>query len=178
MTTDGEDGDLVARFCARGDEGAFRALHSRHSPAVFALLRRLVGGEAQDALQETWMRAARRMHAFRRESSLRTWLVGIALNTAREMWRERVPSGELDPDRRRAGGLGSEDALDLQQAVAALPPGYRSVLLLHDSWGYTHAEIGAFLDVDEGTSKSQLAHARAAVRRRLAGRATARTGGA
>jgi len=172
------DRELVERFCAGGDEAAFRSLHARHSPAVYALLRRLVGPDAEDILQETWMRAARRMPTFRGESAVRTWLFAIALNTAREIWRERVRSGELDTDRRQAGGLGSEDALDLQQAVAALPPGYRAVLLLHDSWGYTHAEIGAFLDVDEGTSKSQLTHARAAVRRRLAGRATARTGGA
>lgn len=61
--------------------------------------------------------------------------------------------------------------------MGALAPGYRAVLLLHDSWGYTHAEVGALLGVDEGTSKSQLAHARAAVRRRLAGHAAAPTGG-
>ena len=171
------DRELVERFCAGGDEAAFRSLYARHSPAVYALLRRLVGPDAEDTLQETWMRAARRLSTFRGESAVRTWLFAIALNAAREVWRGRDPSGPPEPDDPRGSGPGTEAALDLQQAVSALPPGYRAVLLLHDSWGYTHAEIGAFLDVEEGTSKSQLAHARAAVRRRLAGRATARTGG-
>ena len=174
-TTSDGDLDLVRRFCAAGDETAFRALHARHSPAVYALLRRLVGPEAEDALQETWMRAARRLHGFRGDSAVRTWLFAIALNAAREVWRDRDPAGVPQPEPRQAPGR--ESALDLEQAVGALAPGYRAVLLLHDSWGYTHAEVGALLGVDEGTSKSQLAHARAAVRRRLAGHAAAQTGG-
>ena len=174
-TAEDGDVDLVRRFCAAGDEIAFRALHARHSPAVFALLRRLVGPEAEDALQETWMRAARRMTGFRGKSALRTWLFAIALNTAREIWRDRGDAATAVPPELAAPAR--EPALDLEQAVAALPPGYRAVLLLHDSWGYTHAEVAALLGVEEGTSKSQLAHARAAVRRRLAGRAPALSGG-
>lgn len=169
------DSDLVRRFCATGDEGAFRALHARHSPAVFALLRRLVGPDAEDALQETWMRAARRMAGFRGDAALRTWLFAIAINAAREIWRDRG-TAEGAP-LMEVAAPGREPALDLEQAVAALPPGYRAVLLLHDSWGYTHGEVAALLGVEEGTSKSQLAHARAAVRRRLAGRAPALSGG-
>ena len=168
-----DDRDLAARFCASGDEAAFRALYARHAPAVYALLRRLVGDDAEDALQETWMRAARRLHAFRGESALRTWVIGIAMNAAREIWRGREPKSTEEPE--RPGHPRADDALDLQHAVAALPEGYRAVLLLHDSWGYTHAEVGALLGVDEGTSKSQLAHARAAVRRRL-GRGPRRAG--
>ena len=86
-------------------------------------------------------------------------------------WRRRDAPFVPEQDEPRAAGPGAEAALDLQQAVAALAPGYRAVLLLHDSWGYTHAEVGALLGVDEGTSKAS-AHARSAVRRRLAGRAT------
>jgi RNA polymerase sigma-70 factor (ECF subfamily) len=170
-----DDRALAARFHEHGDEDAFRALHARHAPALYALLRRLVGPAAEDALQETWLRAARRLGTFRGESALRTWLFGIALNAAREIWRDRGPAEEALAD--VAGrGSGAESALDLEQAVGALPPGYRAVLLLHDAWGYTHAEVGALIGVDEGTSKSQLAHARAAVRRRLAGGGLARTG--
>jgi RNA polymerase sigma-70 factor (ECF subfamily) len=169
------DLDLARRFAASGDEGAFRALYTRHSPAVYALLRRLVGPDAEDALQETWMRAARRMDGFRGDSAVRTWLFAIALNAAREVWRGRESTGMPAPEPHT--GPGRESALDLETAVAALAPGYRAVLLLHDAWGYTHAEVGTLLGVDEGTSKSQLAHARAAVRRRLAGRALPETGG-
>ena len=170
-----DDLALARRFAASGDEAAFRALYARHSPAVYALLRRLIGPDADDALQETWMRAARRLGGFRGDSAVRTWLFAIALNTAREVWRGREPAGAPGPEART--GPVRESALDLHAAVAALAPGYRAVLLLHDAWGYTHAEVGTLLGVDEGTSKSQLAHARAAVRRRLAGRARAETGG-
>lgn len=173
-----DDAELVARFCAAADEAAFRALYARHSPALYALLRRLAGASAEDALQETWMRAARRLGTFRGESALRTWLFGIAVNAARETWRGREPAGADMAEVSAGGRPGTDVALDLHRAVAALPHGYRAVLLLHDSWGYTHAEVGALLGVDEGTSKSQLAHARAAVRRRLAGGRLARTGGA
>ncbi len=169
VDVEGDDA-LVRRFRASADERAFRLLYARHSPAVYALLRRLVGPAAEDALQETWMRAARRLGDFRGESALRTWLFGIALNAAREIWRGREPPVEEPEEVAAAGsGAGAEVSLDLRDAIDALPQGYRAVLLLHDGWGYTHAEVGALLGVDEGTSKSQLARARAAVRRLLAG---------
>jgi RNA polymerase sigma-70 factor (ECF subfamily) len=62
------------------------------------------------------------------------------------------------------------ERLDLARAVAQLPTGYRTVLLLHDIEGHTHDEIGKFLGIDPGTSKSQLFHARRAVRALLSGR--------
>jgi RNA polymerase sigma-70 factor (ECF subfamily) len=62
------------------------------------------------------------------------------------------------------------DRVDLERAIAALPPGYREVLVLHDVEGYTHAEIGTLLGLDAGTSKSQLARARQAMRSALTAR--------
>lgn len=172
------DADLVARFRDSGDEAAFRALYARHAPALYAFLRRLAGAAAEDALQETWLRAARRLGTFRGDSALRTWLFGIALNAARETWRGRDAYPDPGPEEGVGPAPAAEASLDLRRAVDALPPGYRAVLLLHDAWGYTHAEVGALLGVDEGTSKSQLAHARAKVRQRLAGGRLERTGGA
>ncbi len=61
----------------------------------------------------------------------------------------------------------SSAAIDLERALASLPPGARTVVILHDVEGYTHREIGMALDIDEGTSKSQLSRGRAALRRRL-----------
>ena len=79
---------LAERVMAGGDEAAFRELYRRHSPALYGLLLRLLGGreaEAQDLLQEVWIRAADRLASFRWQSSLRTWLCGIAVNCAREL---------------------------------------------------------------------------------------------
>ena len=69
-----------------GDEGAFRALYRRHNPKVYRFVLRMVGGdtaEAEDIMQETWLRAARALERFRWQSALSSWLSGIALNRVR-----------------------------------------------------------------------------------------------
>jgi len=169
-----DDRLLAAAFIERRDERAFRALYGRHSPALYGLLRRIVGGsEAQDVLQETWLRAVRGLSGFRWEGALRTWLTGIALNCARELRRAQGPPRAAAPEPGpRLPSLGQR--IDLERAVDGLAEGYRTVLFLHDSQGYTHAEIAALLGVDEGTSKSQLSRARRAVRESLRGDAEPR----
>jgi RNA polymerase sigma-70 factor (ECF subfamily) len=72
----------------------------------------------------------------------------------------------LDDDARSVPA--AEMAIDIERAVASLPPGYRTVLVLHDIEGYTHDQIASLIGVDVGTSKSQLSRARRALRRRLA----------
>jgi RNA polymerase sigma-70 factor (ECF subfamily) len=129
---------------------------------------RLLGGiehDADDVVQDTWLKAVSALPRFRWESSFRTWLVGIGLNQARDTLRKRARSGRsalapqpgVSPPR-------SEDRLDLERAIARLPDGYRTVLILHDVEGYTHPEIGERLEIAVGTSRSQLFHARRALR--------------
>lgn len=60
-----------------------------------------------------------------------------------------------------------DDGLDLREAIAALPDGYRAALVLHDVEGYTHDDVASLLGIDVGTSKSQLARARRSLRRWL-----------
>jgi RNA polymerase sigma-70 factor (ECF subfamily) len=180
-----EPGDraLVADFLARRDEAAFRRLYAAHAPRLFLFLLRLSGGrrsEAEELLQETWVRAAERLGSFRWESKLATWLHGIAWNARREAFRARGPiEAPLAEESVAAlpgtsGGPG-EARLDLERALRDLPEGYREVLLLHDVEGYTHEEIGVLLGISPGTSKSQLSRGRALLRRRLSGSAD-RTG--
>jgi RNA polymerase sigma-70 factor (ECF subfamily) len=180
-----EAGDraLVEDFLARRDEAAFRRLYAAHAPRLFLFLLRLSGGrraEAEELLQETWIRAAERLGSFRWESKLATWLHGIAWNIRREAFRARGPVEAPLPEEPAAalpgssGGAG-EARLDLERALRDLPEGYREILLLHDVEGYTHEEIGALLGISSGTSKSQLSRARALLRRRLSGSA-GRTG--
>jgi RNA polymerase sigma-70 factor (ECF subfamily) len=165
------DAALVAAVVADGDEARFRALYRRHSPALYRLALRLAGGDAaaaDDALQESWIRAARRLASFRGDSAFRTWLSGFLVNCCREARRESArraeePLGSVEPARSRGDSL----RLDLERAIASLPPSYRDVLVLHDVEGYTHEEIGRLLDVEPGTSKSQLSRARRALRAAL-----------
>lgn len=160
-----------------GDELAFRQLYRRHTPRLHQFVLRMVGGreaDAEDAVQDTWLKATERLGSFRWESSFGTWLCAIGLNVVREQARRRSRRPEVSwPDRHdppQAARLDLVDPVDLERAVRSLPDGYRAVLVLHDIEGYTHEEIGAALGIAAGTSKSQLFWARQAVRAALGGR--------
>ncbi len=168
---------LVAAFLESADEGAFRRLYAAHTPRLYLSLLRLTGGreaEAEELLQETWIRAAAALPDFRWQSALRTWLYGIAINAWREAARARRDAGtclesiaEELPAARPIADAGA-GRLDLDRAVRRLPEGYREVLVLHDVEGYTHEEIASLLAISPGTSKSQLSRARSCLRRWLA----------
>ena len=172
MTDQRSDRELAELVVGQGDEEAFRALYRRHSPKVYQFVLRLVGGdaaEAEDVMQETWLRVARALDRFRWESALSSWITGIALNRVRELARKRkrslvevgggweLPVAAPDSGRR----------IDLERALELLSPGFRTVLVLHDVEGFTHREIGERLGITDGTSKSQLHGARKAMRRLL-----------
>jgi RNA polymerase sigma-70 factor (ECF subfamily) len=165
---------LVERFLETRSEEAFRSLYRRHAGRLYAIACRMLGGAdrgADDAIQETWLRAVRGLGAFRRESALSTWLCGILLNRCREVLRERsrTRAEELDtiPEPPAPVRPGGPEAIDLSRAVESLADGYREVLVLHDVEGYTHEEIARLLEIEPGTSKSQLSKAREALRRVL-----------
>jgi RNA polymerase sigma-70 factor (ECF subfamily) len=167
------DRDLAARFLRYQDEEAFRLLFRRHTPRLCALARRLMAGrttDAEDVVQDAWQRAAGRLESFEWRSALSTWLSGFVINCARERLRARpLVDGDAaaDLDRLPAVGRSPAASVDLERAIAALPDGYREVLVLHDVEGMTHDEIAGHLGIAAGTSKSQLFHARRAVRARL-----------
>jgi RNA polymerase sigma-70 factor (ECF subfamily) len=170
-----DDRSLVEAVVAGGDERAFSILYARHTPALYGLALRLSGGhhaDAQDLVHDAWIRAVERAAQFQWRSAFRSWLCGIVVN----LWREaaRVRRREADPPVPPPGTedvrlAQTPDRVTLEHAVRGLPPGYREVLVLHDIEGYTHEEIGRLLDIEPGTSKSQLARARASVRRVLGG---------
>jgi RNA polymerase sigma-70 factor, ECF subfamily len=161
---------LVERFLRARSDDAFRALYRAHTPALYALALRLTGGdqgEAEDLVQESWVRAVRALPSFRAQSALRSWLCGLLVNVRRE--RMRADWRTVDaPDIEATTDTGSpDDALDLERAISALPDGARDVFVLHDVYGYTHREIGEMLGIVEGTSKSQLTRARTLLRSSL-----------
>lgn len=168
-TDDVTDRHLVSKFLRTRDEASFRSLHRLHSPMLYRVALRLLARPelAEDVLQETWIRAVRLLPRFRWESQLRTWLAGIAIRCCHEVRRTATAvDSEAAPWPARATA-GDGLRLDLERAVATLAPGRREILLLHDVEGFTHAEIATMLDIDEGTSKSQLSRARQQMRRLL-----------
>jgi RNA polymerase sigma-70 factor (ECF subfamily) len=163
------DVELVRVVRRDRSEAAFGALYDRHTPRALQTAWRLLGGDAhgaEDVVQEAWVRAIASLDAWNQSESFGAWLRGIAAHVAiDQLRRERriTFTNEIDA----AAPEHSVEHIDLESAIAALPPGYRAVLVLHDVEGFTHDEIGERLGVTAGTSKGQLFKARRAVRARL-----------
>ncbi len=178
-----EDGDLaLARSASAGDVAAFEALYRRHLGRVHGVIVRLVGGHgarAEDLTQEAFVRAWQALPAYRFESAFGTWLHRLAVNTALMELRSRRSRPAFrtssDPDEDALDNIGSIDSaghvtalsLDLERAVATLPPRARAVLVLHDVEGWKHQEIATELGIAVGSSKAQLHRARGLLRTRL-----------
>ncbi|MFH1679858.1 MAG: sigma-70 family RNA polymerase sigma factor [Candidatus Eisenbacteria bacterium] len=169
------DRDLADAVFGHGDETAFRALYRRHTPRLYRFVLRFAGGheaDAEDVVQETWMRACRGLERFRWDSAFSTWLLAIGRRAAVDLLRKRsaeagAPEGEAAGPIQRAAPL--QERIDLEGAIARLPDGYRQVFLLHDVEGMKHREIAELLGISDGTSKSQLSRARGLLRVYLAG---------
>lgn len=184
-----ETGELLEadaiRLAQQGDAAAFERLYQLHSRRVYALCLRMVGNtaEAEDLAQEAFLQLFRKIHTFRGESAFSTWLHRLAVNVVLMKLRKKtVPETSLEettePDeetggpRRDIGGpdvllSGSIDRVNLERAVQQLPPGYKTVFVLHDIQGYEHNEIAEIMGCSIGNSKSQLHKARMRLRELL-----------
>lgn len=176
-----EDADhSLVRSAARGDVPAFEALYRRHLGRVHGVIARLVGGasaRAEDLTQEAFVRAWQALPGYRFESAFSTWLHRLAVNTALMELRSRRSRPLADDDEDAIDRLGTPDSaghatalsMDLERAVATLPPRARAVLVLHDVEGWKHEEIANELGMAVGSSKAQLHRARGLLRTRLGG---------
>jgi RNA polymerase sigma-70 factor (ECF subfamily) len=163
------DRELVATVVERGDEAAFRILYCRHTPRLYRTALRIAGGdaaEAEEIAHDTWIRAVSGFGGFEWRAQLSTWLVSIAVNCARERRRAdgMVEALEVEPPAPDRELEGTPARIDVERALAQLPPRYREVVVLHELEGYTHDEIAELLGIEPGTSKSQLHHARRRLR--------------
>jgi RNA polymerase sigma-70 factor (ECF subfamily) len=166
--------ELLAR-CRRGDRRALEELvHLTHRRA-YALAYRLVGDryEAEDVVQEAYLRMFRGLPGFREEARFETWMHRIVVNTALNGLRRRGRFGELMkdevmdlpvPDRAEQQAV-QRDALE--RGLATLPAGQRTVLVLKDVYGLSCREIGHELGIEEGAVKVRLHRARKRLRERL-----------
>lgn len=163
------DEALVHAVRHRRSEAAFALLYDRHTPRAFQTAWRLVGGdphEAEDVVQEAWLRAVSTLDSWSRQSEFGAWLRGITAHIAIDVVR-RQSRVSLDADADGAVDESPLEWMDMESAILSLAPGYRAVLVLHDIEGFTHEEIGERLGISAGTSKGQLFKARRAVRARL-----------
>ena len=172
-----EDGDLV-KAARQGDRAAFETLYTRHRNRVFALVWRLCGGDhglAEDLLQEAFVRAWQKLDSFRGDSRFATWLHRLTVNVAlsdrrirvRRLERETALEGAAERTASGAQDVYAGTNMDLEQAISRLPERARTVLVLFDVEGYSHAEIAELAGMAVGSSKAQLHRARKLVREEL-----------
>jgi RNA polymerase sigma-70 factor (ECF subfamily) len=169
--------DLVRRALS-GDVAAFEQLYRENERRVFALCLRMSqdASLAEELTQDVFIRAWRKLDSFRGDSAFSSWLYPIAVNTALSERRARhrrtsrvfttddLTAFEKAPEKTRAG---PEARFDLEAALRELPPGARSVFVLHDVEGLRHQEIAEKMGIAVGTSKAQLHRARALMREAL-----------
>jgi len=185
------DAELVER-ARQGDAAAFGELVDRHRSAVYRAALAALGSptDAEDAAQDAFFTAYRRLSSFRGESSFKTWLLTIAWHQAINQRRGLVrwwklvvspraanegadhaelesldyPSGDRSPEQ----ALGDERLRrDIERAIRALPPKLRDPLLLAQSGDHKYEEIGAMLNAPVGTIKWRVSEARRVVKQRL-----------
>src|SRR6202008_3511172 len=160
VPADREGERMLARLAASGDDAAFEQIYRTHAARVFALCLRMSGSRqrAEELTQDVFVHVWQRLSTWRGESTLSSWIYRLTVNLVLSNVRgeKRRQSHEL-PDEHKAdmgqgtggGGIGAvegrrtspHDAIDLERAIAELPPGARTVFVLHDVEGYQHNEI-------------------------------------
>ncbi len=168
-----QDEYALVEGCRRQDRVVQRLLYERYAGKLFVVCKRYVkdDDEAEDALQDAFVKIFRHIDTFRFECPLEAWLKRIVINTALKFLRKQKPWETMSNDsmdvQEIASVLPQADeslpALNYQyllKLVQELPPGCRMVFNLYAIEGYNHPEIAKMLDIAEGTSKSQYARAR------------------
>jgi RNA polymerase sigma-70 factor (ECF subfamily) len=173
------------RHAQAGDAAAFEFLYQLHGRRVYALCLRMVSNpaDAEDLAQEAFLQLFRKISTFRGESAFSTWLHRMTVNVVLMRLRKKsLPTDSLEetiepdaensapkrdvgaPDLRLSGAV---DRVNLERSIEKLPPGYRTVFVLHDVQGYEHNEIADIMGCSVGNSKSQLHKARTRLRELL-----------
>ena len=173
------DEELMVRVAA-GNRDAMDPLVRRYASPLLTFIRRMIGNwhRGEELFQEVFLDVWRHRRRYEYPRPFRAWLFGIAVNKCRADFRQYSPAAALDIDEPQAGptaggsspveaAIASETATLVAQAVATLPPGQRAVLVLRVWNGQGYAEIAATLGLTESTTRSQMFHAVAAIRRHL-----------
>ena len=170
-----DEHDVVAR-ARRGERSAFEELFRSHRDRVYGLAIRLTSDTelAEDVVLEAFSAAFTQLPAFRGDSRFSTWVCAIALNCARQAIRTHsrrrdrfeMPGPEMRPSLSEDPAL-LEEGIDLERAIAGLPPRAREALILRHVYGLSCDETAAAMNVTTGTVKSQTSRACALLKERL-----------
>ncbi len=171
-----EDAELAAR-CRAGDLTGYERLYQLHGARMKNVARNLLGNpiDAEDAVQETFLKVQRSVASFRGQSSFVTWTYRILINTCYDARRSRVRKKEVANDdsedsprpEPRAPGAHPSLRMALERALATLTKHQRDVFLLYEVEGFHHAEIAGMLEITETASKNTLFQAKRNLRQVL-----------
>ena len=169
---DGEPSDArLVSDAARGSPGALAALYSRYAKQLLAIAYRLLQTrqDAEDVVHDVFVGLPEALRRYDERGSLGSWLRKVTARVALMRLREQSarPVVELDDRRLPANAKAPENALTIEQALRALSPNLRAVLVLKEIEGFTHAEIAAMLDISIGASEVRLHRALLAMRAHL-----------
>ena len=167
--------DDLINGCLAGDRRMQELLYQRFSPKMYAVCLRYASNadDAQDLLQEGFIKVYRNLGKFRKEGSFEGWMRRVFVNTAIEHYRKKVNLNSISDREEQTIADNSLNVLDqlgeqdIIQLVQELAPGYRSVFNMYVIEGYSHKEIGEIMGISEGTSKSQLARAKAILQKKV-----------
>jgi RNA polymerase sigma-70 factor, ECF subfamily len=172
----GEDAAL-ARACQSGDLRAYERLYAMHGARMKNLARNVLGSasDAEDAVQETFLKVQRSIASFRGQASFITWTYRILINTCYDARRSRLRKREVANDdseetprlEPRAPGAHPSLRMALEHALAKLTKHQRDVFLLYEVEGFRHAEISSMLEITETASKNTLFQAKKNLRQML-----------
>ncbi|MEP7080299.1 MAG: RNA polymerase sigma factor [Ginsengibacter sp.] len=166
------ESDLI-KGCIDGDRQMQQLLYNRFSPKMYGVCLRYAGNveDANDILQEGFIKVFKNLGKFRSEGSFEGWVRRIFINSAIEQYRKKVKLynvSEVYENTVEDKSLSALDILatkDVMSIVNELSPGYKAVFNLHVVEGYSHNEIAKLLGINEGTSKSQLARAKGVLKK-------------
>lgn len=164
------DTEIIAG-CLKNDRGAQKALYDQYKTRMYTLSYRITGNfdDANDVLQEGFLQVFRKLHTFKGESKLGSWIHTIMARTAIDKIKHRIFFEDVEKiDTSSLIDWGNSiDTDHLEKAIADLPEGYRSIFTLYEIEGFKHREIAELLEISENTSKSQLFKAKKILRKKL-----------
>lgn len=161
---------------ASGDTDAFELVYRAYGAEVYAVCLRMVGDtlEAQELVQDVFVRAWERRESFRGESAYGTWLHRLAVNVVLERFRSdkrrnlRVTlESDLSESSAQSAGNSSDDQLDIENSLSRLPAGARVAFVLHHVEGYSYDEIADLTHLAPATIRAHVFHARRLLMRML-----------
>ncbi|HKV23124.1 MAG TPA: RNA polymerase sigma factor [Candidatus Acidoferrum sp.] len=167
----------IAALCRANNLAGYEQLYALHGTRMKNVARNLLGNviDAEDAVQETFLKAQRSVASFRGQSSFVTWVYRILINSCYDARRSRVRKKEVTSDDQedssrpepRAAGSHPSLRMALERALAALTKHQRDVFLLYEVEGFHHAEIANILEITETASKNTLFQAKKNLRSML-----------